>query len=320
MNYLFYGTNRFLINKEIENLQKKYSINSINISKYDFDASIIDDIVNDCEAYSLFSDTKMIIVDETDIFKNSSKKSNEEEVEDTKIDLTKLEKYLLNPNPNAILIFICNSDSINPKKKITKAFLTKGKSTLFDNDVNNIALIKKIFEGYEIDQKTIMHLINRVGNDTGNLYQECEKLVTYKFDEKEINIDDIDELVNKNIDLDFFKFIENIITKNKEDALEQYYEMIKRKEPPIKIMVTLSKQIRIMYQSKILREKGYSTEGIAELLGEKVYYVSQCLKKSYNFSEEELCTKLEELADMDINIKTGKIIDSLALELFIINQ
>lgn len=320
MNYLFYGTNRFLINKEIENLQKKYSINSINISKYDFDASIIDDIVNDCEAYSLFSDTKMIIVDETDIFKNASKKSNEEEVEDTKIDLTKLEKYLLNPNPNAILIFICNSDSINPKKKITKAFLTKGKSTLFDNDVNNIALIKKIFEGYEIDQKTIMHLINRVGNDTGNLYQECEKLVTYKFDEKEINIDDIDELVNKNIDLDFFKFIENIITKNKEDALEQYYEMIKRKEPPIKIMVTLSKQIRIMYQSKILREKGYSTEGIAELLGEKVYYVSQCLKKSYNFSEEELCTKLEELADMDINIKTGKIIDSLALELFIINQ
>ena len=178
---------------------------------------------------------------------------------------------------------------------------------------------KKQLEGYKIDPKTFNYLLSRVGDDIGILYQEIEKLKTYKTDDV-ITIDDIDNVVIKTINLNFFDFVENIINKNKEEALEQYHELLKRGEPPIKIIVTLSRQIRMMFQAKKLREKGYTADGIASMLGEKPFFVSQCLKKSYNFDEEYLYKKLELLADLDINIKTGKIDDKLGLELFIINQ
>lgn len=311
MNYLFYGIERLVINNEIASLEKKYNLDKLNISRYDFDKELVDKIINDCETYSLFDDKKMVIVDNATFFKNAKD-------DDEKFDSTKLENYLKNPNPNTILIFIVNSESINKNKKTAKALLEHGK--IFEyNKTGKVDIAKKQLEGYKIDPKTFNYLLSRVGDDIGILYQEIEKLKTYKTDDV-ITIDDIDNVVIKTINLNFFDFVENIINKNKEEALEQYHELLKRGEPPIKIIVTLSRQIRMMFQAKKLREKGYTADGIASMLGEKPFFVSQCLKKSYNFDEEYLYKKLELLADLDINIKTGKIDDKLGLELFIINQ
>ena len=284
MNYLFYGIERLVINNEIASLEKKYNLDKLNISRYDFDKELVDKIINDCETYSLFDDKKMVIVDNATFFKNAKD-------DDEKFDSTKLENYLKNPNPNTILIFIVNSESINKNKKIAKALLEHGK--IFEyNKTGKVDIAKKQLEGYKIDPKTFNYLLSRVGDDIGILYQEIEKLKTYKTDDV-ITIDDIDNVVIKTINLNFFDFVENIINKNKEEALEQYHELLKRGEPPIKIIVTLSRQIRMMFQAKKLREKGYTADGIASMLGEKPFFVSQCLKKSYNFDEEYLYKKLE---------------------------
>ncbi len=315
MNYLIYGNIRFLINKEVNNIIEENKIEELNINRYDYENQIVDKIINDCETYSLFDNKKVVIVDNADIFKAK----NKDDIDNNITINMRLENYLMNPNMNTILIFILNNEKIDKRKKIVNTIIKNGKVIEFNQNVNSEHSVLKMLDGYSIDTKTINQLISKIGNDAGMMYQECEKLKMYKFNTKKIEHEDIDCCITENINLDFFNFIENIINKKMDIALNQYYEMLKRKEYPQKIIVALSRQIRTMFQTKVLRDKGYSPNDIADILGENSYYISECLKKSYNFNEEYLYKKLEELADLDINIKTGKIDSELGLELFIIN-
>ena len=116
-----------------------------------------------------------------------------------------------------------------------------------------------------------------------------------------------------------FKLIDDIVTKNKEEAMEIYEEMLKHNEEPIKIIIMLSNQFRLMFQSKKLIKKGYSEKEIAKKLNVHPYPVKLALQKSRNYDESRLLFLLSELADLDFQIKSGEIEKRLGLELFILS-
>lgn len=161
-------------------------------------------------------------------------------------------------------------------------------------------------------------LVDRVGNNLYELHQEIEKLKQYKDTDKTITKDDIINVTVKNVDVDIFNLIDNIISKRKDLALESYNEMLKDGEEPIKIIIMLANQFRIMYQARNLYKKGYSEKDIATLLKVHPYRIKLALNKSSKFSDDVILKYLEMLADLDINIKTGKISKEMCLELFIL--
>ena len=162
-------------------------------------------------------------------------------------------------------------------------------------------------------------MIDRVGDNLSIIYQESEKLKIYKIDDKVIDKNDIDTITTKAYDLDIFHLIENIVLKNKEKALESYNELIKNGEEPIKIIILLSNQFRLIFQSKKLYMMGYSEHNISQKLKVHPYAIKKALEKTRNFKEEKLIEYLYKLAILDENIKKGKIDANTGLELFIIN-
>ncbi len=58
-------------------------------------------------------------------------------------------------------------------------------------------------------------LVDRVGNNLYELHQEIEKLKQYKDADKTITKDDIINVTVKNVDVDIFNLIDNIISKKK---------------------------------------------------------------------------------------------------------
>ena len=94
--------------------------------------------------------------------------------------------------------------------------------------------------------------------------------------------------------------------------------MIKMNEEPIKIIVMLSNQFRIIYQAKRLYKQGYSGNDIATLLDIHPYRIKLALEKGRNYSEKDLINNLYKLAVLDEEIKTGKKDKYMALELFLI--
>ena len=82
----------------------------------------------------------------------------------------------------------------------------------------------------------------------------------------------------------------------------------------------LANQFRIMYQSKQLLKKGYSEREIANLLEIHEFRVKKALEKGRKYSSDEILKKLEDLADLDYQIKSGQLDKNIGLELFILNM
>ncbi len=90
--YLLYGTEEFLIKKEINKIKNKYKIEDVNISIYNLEESKINDIIDDASTISLFAENKMIICENAYIFTGTTNKKLPEQ--DTKL----LEKYIEHEN------------------------------------------------------------------------------------------------------------------------------------------------------------------------------------------------------------------------------
>lgn len=303
MIYVVYGKENYLIDQKVQELAP----NPIN---YDLEFDSLKDILFDASMMTLFGDKKYIVVNNP-YFLSITKD------DEPTIDTSILENYLDNINPNTVLIFKYYKEKLMESKKITK--LLKNKGIFFEfNKNNNLDIVKDMLSDFKISKECISILLDRVGDNTGILINEIEKIKTYKYDTKEITKDDV-LLINKYEEVDFFKFIDHIINKEKLLALNEYFSLLNQKEEPIKILIVIASKIRLMYQVKVLSEKGYTVNDIANQLETKSYPVQLAGTVAKKYSKDKLLNTLISIGELDENIKTGKVVPVNALELFIIN-
>lgn len=308
MNYLLYSEEEFLLTEEVSKIIKKNKIEELSVNRYDLEIDSLKTIIDDCQTISFFEDKKVIIINNCNYF-NRVKNNND--------DIELLSEYLEHANPNTILIILNHSSSVDNTKKITKKMKQFGNIlALSSSNVNG--LVKEMFDDFKISNDNISLLIERVGTDIAILAQEVDKLKCYKYSEKEITKKDILNCATYNIDTDIFKFIDNIITKNKESALSTYYELLKNNEEPIKIIALLASKFRLMYQTSFLSKKGLNNNEISNILGVHAYPVKLAIQAGMRYHEKILLSFLRKLADLDNDIKTGTINAELGLELFIL--
>jgi DNA polymerase-3 subunit delta len=312
MIYLLYSLEKFLLNREIDKIKNENNMEEINISYFDLNSDLIEDVLEDAETFSMFADRKMIVVNNANIF--TAKKLTLEQ------DIEKLEKYLENINPSSIIVFVTNDSKLDERKKIVKLVKKVGivKELNSTNSINDIVI--SLFGEYKINNSQVKLLIDRVGNNLDILNQEITKLKIYKDDDLIITDEDIVNLTNENIEANLFLLIDSIVNKDKKRAICIYHEMIKMNEEPIAIIISLANKMRGLYQTKELFSKGYKDVDIATILGVKpgyLYYMKDSLKK---YDSNTLLKLLKKLADLDYNIKKGSVNKELGLELFILEN
>lgn len=312
MIYLFYGTESFLLEQELKNLQEKEQIEAINLNKYDLEATSLEDVLEDAETISLFSDKKMILVENAYIFTGTTNKKLLEQPTEL------LEDYANHPNPATILVFTIMKEKLDERKKIVKLLKKVGMVKELNQATDLRKFVINLLKPYQMDPATVKIFLERVGSNLSILVQEIEKLKLYKGEDKQIAVDDIYLLTSKNIDTDIFNLIENIVTHNLEQAMESYFEMMRLGEEPIKIIIMLANQFRLIYQAKVLSKKGYSEKNIADELEIHPYRIKLALQKGRIFQEDFLLKCLQKLADLDADIKHGRIEKELGFELFLL--
>lgn len=311
MLYLLYGTENYLIKKEIDKILNANSIEKINVSEYNLEIDNFKDIIEDANTISLFADKKAIIVNNSYLFTGKSIKNEN----DPELFLD----YFKNANPDSIIIFIVDSEKLDERKKIVKEIKKIGTVKDFNKKNDLTDILKNMFKDYNISIQDIRFMIDRCGNNLDILSQEVNKIKIYKDEDKNVTKEDIINLTSKNIDIDIFGFVDTIVNKNKNKALEIYKEMLINGEEPIKILVILANQFRIIYQAKELYKQGYSGNDIATMIGIHPYRIKLALEKARNYNSDTLLDYLEKLADLDYDIKIGNIESSLGLEMFILS-
>ena len=306
MNNLYFieTDNSDILELKVKDILKNNNLSLDNLITYDMEEINIDEAIMDLDTYSLFNERKVVLCKNA-IFLSSQKSEIEHHIE-------LLEKYLNNPNLNNILILAVNKT--DGKKNIVK--LVKEKCQIVETKIDYFKYVKEYTKDYIIKDDVIRYLLINTGEDMTNITNELNKLMALKNDEKVINKEDIDLIVIKKIDSNIFDLIDAIISKNKEKSLRIYQEMINYGEDIFKIFVSLSNQIRLIYQVKIL--KNLTNEEIASKL--RLKNVKQVMALRYKidkYTGKELTDYLHKLAIMDEELKLGKCIDNIVFPTFI---
>lgn len=308
-NYLIESTDSLSLENETSKLIKDNKFTKASIYKYDLEETELDRALEDLDTYGLFTTQKVIILKNIETLK----------YDDYKSEFEHLYKYLDNPSPDNLLII--EVSKLPSTSKIGKVL--KEKCTYKKVELNTKSYIKQLLKEYEIDSNTINLLDNYCLGDISKIYNECQKLMNYKYEEKVITEDDIKEIVDKKLgdskDLTF-SFSRSIALRDKRDALKRYKELLSYNFEPISIIGLLSSQIRIIYQVKLLEKERLSDREIANILEEKSdYRITKTRELTKLYSEESLLNLLQELSDIDLKMKTTDLDANALLEQFIIN-
>ena len=308
--YVINGESYFLINEEISKIIK----DSKNITTFDLNINTLEDVIIEAGYYSIFQEDKYIIVKNANFF-GSSKLSED--------DTNLLMNYLDNPQDNTIIIFVCN-EKLDLRKKITK--LVKDKYSL--KVINNLKVyeienrLKMYFQknNMSIDEDSLKYIISNSLNNYDLIMMEVEKLILYYNKPSNISYNDVLKISARNINTNNFLLVDAIVNNDLEKSLELYNDLKIMKVEPTVLISLIARDFRIMYNIKTMLNDNINEYTIMNELGLMDWQLNKYLQKVFPYKLEELKNVLIDLADLDLNIKNGKVDRFIGLELFILNM
>ena len=122
-----------------------------------------------------------------------------------------------------------------------------------------------------------------------------------------ITKEDIDNLTTKKIEGIIFDLTDNLATKKTDKAIKILDNLIYRKEPIPKILVTLYNHFKKLYFCSIAMKNNQDVSKILNLSQKQMFLISKYKKQANYFKTSDLRRILEELALLDYNYKVGEI-------------
>jgi DNA polymerase-3 subunit delta len=165
---------------------------------------------------------------------------------------------------------------------------------------------------------TISYLLDKTGTDMFNISNEVEKIISYTYDREIICPEDIDAVVTTQIAGKIFQMIDAIGSKQQGKALDLYYDLLSVREKPMSILFLITRHFNILLQVKNLQALGHSSAKVSEVVGIPPFSVNKYATQSKNFSIKRLKEALEFSVDIEEQIKTGRMIEKIGVELFIV--
>lgn len=310
--YLFYGNENYLKKYYMEQMKQAIipvGMEMMNLDVLEGKQVSSGQIIDAAETLPFMTDKRLIVIKESELFQSGRK----DETEKTAAFLSKLPE-------TTCLIFI--ESQIDKRNKLYKQMDKFGRIVEFATPKESelAVWLQKGFKKYhkQISPKTAAYMIRTVGSTMEALVEELQKLIAYKNHETEITEDDIDAICTKSLETKIFDLVAAIGNKNSSKSLEIYGNLMLLKESPIMVLTMITRQFRLILESKILRGMGVDTEGIAKRMGQRSFVIRECLKQGGNFSESLLKQAMKECLETDIAIKTGKMDGTLAVEILII--
>lgn len=308
LNYLLESSDHLLLEKKIDSIIEKEKFQGEYKATYDLEEVALANALEDLDTYSFLSSKKVIIIKN---ILSSLTLENEKK---------HLIKYLENPSSDNLLIMTSDKMDAKTFSKKLKTLKTLEYQKL---ETNPVSFAKNLLNGYKISNMDLSYLAELCNNDITKLNSECEKLMMYKIDTKEIAREDITNLVVKKLGDSneiLFSLAKAIMSKDKRQALKLYNDLKAYQIDANSIIGLMASQMKLVSQIKVLKEKNLNVSQIQQNLNLKSsYQVKKLSEYIYNYSYNDIKTFFNKLFNLDYSIKTGKVDSSNAIELLIIN-
>lgn len=306
--YLLYGEEEYL-KKQYKGRLTRAMLpegDRVNYAYYEGKGIPVPEIIDLAETMPFFAERRLIVIEDSGLFKTAA---------------PELADYLKTMSASACFLFI--EKEVDKRGKLYKAVKEKGRIVeLSRQDERTLirwlsGMIRQ--EGKLIQESTVRYILSKTGVDMENLEKEMEKLFCYTLEKNEITIQDVDAVCTTQITNHIFEMVEAVAKQQKKKALDYYYDLLALKEPPMRILYLLTRQFQLLLEVQGLVKKGMGRKQIAEKAGLHPFAAGKYMEQCRNFRKEELRRIMEEGAELETDVKTGRLNDVMSVELFIIS-
>lgn len=312
--YLFTGTSEIFIKNRMNRIIQSYTKLEKAIIKYDMETTSLSTVLEDAITIPLLEDIKIIIL-KNPIFLTKA-------TEASKNDVKAFIKYLKNPNDTTILMIDATNLVIHQANEIYK--MLRNVARIIDypdpEEIEIKGWIVRSFDasGIDIKDEALNLLLEYIGDDQPRLAGEIEKLTSYVGKNGTIRPSDIRLLVPKNVNNEIYQLIKAIIGQDLNQIHSIYDNLITHTKDAMTIISLISNKFKELLTTYRLLKFGYSQSDIAKFYNVstgKAYYIVQEAKA---FKISDLEYYVDKLAELDFQIKSGKIDKTVGLELFLL--
>jgi len=317
--YVLHGTELHIMGEWLELLAKTAidpDTRDFALSRYDLTETPLETAIEDAETLPFLSPRKLVIASGAYFLTGGRDPSKADH------DVEALIRYAKAPADHAVLVLTVPAEKLDDRKKVVKTLKQSAVvlpfAPLGPAELQQWVAKKATGRGVSIDADAVEALLERVGGSCATLASEIEKLSLYVGQGGAIRREHVESLAVRTSEQNVFLLVEEIAKLRPERAMTIFHDLLKEKEEPIKLLVLIARQFRMMLGTKELARQGFSQAQIASQLGAHPFAIKIAGEQAKRFKTETLERILGELADLDYAMKTGTIDKTLGLELFIL--
>ena len=173
--------------------------------------------------------------------------------------------------------------------------------------------------GVTIDGDAATLLANFIGNQLRLLANELDKLATYVGDGGTITVDDVRTLSAQVQEARIFDLTDALAQRNQKQALTILHDLLADGEPPIKLISTISSQVRSLLLVKELSQQGMRSPQIASTIGIAPFVADKVARQVGKFTAAQLEVAYRQLLATDASLKRSRMTPEMALDLLVVS-
>ncbi len=161
-------------------------------------------------------------------------------------------------------------------------------------------------------------LANFIGSNLRLLANELDKLATFVGPDGTIKEEHVRQLSAHVQEARIFDLTDALAQRNRKQALNILHDLLSDGEPPIKLIGTITSQVRSLILVKELAQKGMRSPQIASTVGMPPFVVEKAMRQVGNFSTAQLEGTYRQLMATDAALKRSRMTPELALDLLVV--
>lgn len=173
--------------------------------------------------------------------------------------------------------------------------------------------------GVKITPEAVSMLANFIGNQLRMLANELDKLAMYVGERREIDAGDVRKLSAQVQEARIFDLTDALAQRNRTQALDLLHDLLADGEPPLRLISTITSQVRSLLLVKELAAEGMRAQQIASTTNLAPFVVEKALRQVGKFQMAQLEGAYHQLLATDAALKRSRMTPEIALDLLVVN-
>ena len=173
-------------------------------------------------------------------------------------------------------------------------------------------------KGGAIEPAAAFDLASSVGRNLRLLENELDKLLAYRDRSGPIRREDVRALTPYVQEANIFDMVDAIGQQNTAQAVRLLHDLEQGGAAALYVLSMIVRQFRILVQVSDQMSQGLTADEIAKAIGLHPFPTQKAMQQARRWSMAALQAAYDRLLDADLAIKTGKMPDTLAVELAVV--